>query len=129
MLFSYPNFTKPIINTKSWSDSNEQAINAYNTLGGLYLEYDDIVSAAIYKEMSLAVAVELLTEESPRTWNQMLNNLEFYINTNNEAKAAEYLTKLTTVVELNETVSPTIKGRFEHLKQQHAGLTENSTSE
>lgn len=108
-----------IISSESWSDKNEQAINAYNALGGLYFENNDIKSAEKYKELSLAVAVDLLTEESPRTWNQMLNNLEFYLAAKNKPKTVDYLKQLQSVMSQNADVNASIKSRFEQLKEQY----------
>ena len=93
----------------------ERSIGAYNTLANLYLADDEVLSAIKYKEKSLTVAVNLLTDDSPRAWVQMLNNLEFYLTLNNSQKVAEYSAKLTTILARNETVSDAILNRFEQL--------------
>lgn len=110
------NLINTVIINDNWDESNERAIGAYNTLAGLYLDNGDFSSAEEFKEKSLEVAVKLLTEDSPRTWSQMLNNLEFYITLQNTRKVDTYITKLTEIFNRNDAVSEKLLARFEQLK-------------
>lgn len=117
------NLIQSIINADSWDEeSNERAISAYNTLADMYLGNEDILSATVYKEKSLAMAVKLLTEESPRTWVQMLKSLEFYITVKDAEKAEAYIKKLSVIFDQNETVNERLLTRFEEMKADAEGI-------
>ncbi len=111
-----------VINSGYWDENNERAIGAYNTLAGLYLDNDEVLAAMEFKEKSLAVALAILSDESPRVWTQMLNNLEFYITLQNTDKVAMYINKITGVFQRNEPVSEKLMHRFAVLKSQAEGL-------
>jgi serine/threonine-protein kinase len=113
---------KTVINSESWDDSNERAIGAYNTLADLYLDEGRLASATEFKEKSLAVAINLLAEDSPRVWDQMLNNLNFYIELEDLQNAAVYISRLNAIFNRNTTVSEKHAARFERLKVEAEGL-------
>ncbi|TDR19613.1 serine/threonine-protein kinase [Marinicella litoralis] len=111
-----------VIESEHWDENNERAIGAYNTLAGLYLDHDEVLSAIEYKEKSLSVAVNILTEDSPRVWVQMLNNLEFYITLKNPEKVRVYMTNISEVFKRNEPVNEKHQLRFAELQAKAEAL-------
>ncbi len=107
-----------VISHDNWDKNNERAINAYNTLADLYLAADDTLSAAQYKELSLEVAIKILSKDSPRVWQQMLNNLEFYITLKNQAQITSYVNELLGIFSASDSVSDAMISRFETLQAQ-----------
>ncbi len=87
-----------VVNSEGWSDKNERTITAYNTLADLYLDNEEFLKAAEFKEKSVQVAIDLLTEQSPRTIGQMLKNAEFYISMNNPEKAESYIERIALLL-------------------------------
>lgn len=69
-----------VVHLDTWKEDNERVITAYNTLADLYLENKQLDQAIEYKQRSLAVAIKLLSETSPKTLAQMLKNTQFFMD-------------------------------------------------
>jgi len=108
-----------VIASESWDDNNERAIGTYNTLADLYADNNESLLAMKFKEKSLAIASKVLSEDSPRTLTQMLNNFEFYLATGDQEKASVVAAKLTGIFSRIEAPNEKLLSRFELLK---AGL-------
>jgi len=104
-----------VIQDDSWSDDNERAITAYNTLADLYLQNDEPKVAASYKEKSLQLAIDLLTEKSPRTLSQMLKNIAFYLAIKDTEHAQQGIEKVSVLLASN----PVLKSD-QHLQKLQA---------
>ncbi|MGJ8662655.1 MAG: protein kinase domain-containing protein, partial [Marinicella sp.] len=87
-----------VTNSEGWSEKNERVITAYNTLADLYFDNKDLSQATAYKEKSLQIAIELLTENSPRTVAQMLRNVDYYIKSKDGAKAQDLLSQAAQLI-------------------------------
>lgn len=113
-----------IITDESWDDGNERAISTYNVLGGLYSDNDEVDLAAEYREKSLAVATQLLPDDSPKLWTQILNNLEFYISVKNRDKTQAYLSKISAMNAQSEGLKDKLLLRYEQLKNTAMAMDE-----
>lgn len=105
-----------VIGGESWDDNNERAIGTYNTLADLYAANNEQLLALKYKEKSLAIAVNVLSEDSPRKWVQMLNNIEFYLGSENQDKAKTLIDEVSDIFGNNKSVNEKLVARFEQLK-------------
>ena len=83
-----------MILSENWREDNERVIGAYNTIADLYAETGSVTKAIEFKEKSLQVAIDLLTENSPRTIEQMLANAAFYLSIADQVKSQSVLEKL-----------------------------------
>jgi serine/threonine-protein kinase len=112
-----------VILSENWREDNERVIGAYNTIADLYAETGSVTKAIEFKEKSLQVAIDLLTENSPRTIEQMLANAAFYLSIADQVKSKSVLEKLHQLLNVADNSHDENLQKLENLQiiydQQH----------
>ncbi len=105
-----------VVNSESWSDDNERAISAYNSLADLHFDNGNLPKAKQFKNKSLEVAERLLTESAPRTVAQMLRNGEFYIKINELDQAREVIERVAAIVATTDQLPAQLTAKLTELQ-------------
>jgi len=107
-----------VIQHESWNESSPLSTRAYDTLADFYYDAGDEINASQYKEKSLAAAISVMTVDSPKTWEQMLRNLGFYVRIQNSVKVTELIDQIELIFNEKEEVSEALLERYEQLKRE-----------